>query len=82
MFYVYAIYSEKRNYIYVGLSNDLNRRLTEHNRGYNKTTKPYRPFILIYQEPFPSRTDARSREKELKTTAGKRFLRTLINDEN
>ena len=82
MYFVYAIYSESRNYIYVGLSNDFQRRIKEHNLGYNKTTKPYRPFVLIHHEQFQTRTEARSREKSLKTTTGKRFLRKILKDKN
>ena len=48
MFTVYAIYSDTRNYLYVGLTNNLERRLHEHFQGYNKTTKPYRPFHEFY----------------------------------
>jgi len=48
MYLVYAIKSKTRNYIYVGLTNNIERRLKEHNEGFNKTTKPYRPFELIY----------------------------------
>ncbi|WP_317048349.1 GIY-YIG nuclease family protein [Candidatus Ulvibacter alkanivorans] len=47
MFYVYALSSIERKYIYVGLTNNLNRRIAQHNSGYEKTTKPYRPFSLI-----------------------------------
>ncbi len=78
MYFVYAIYSEDRDYLYVGISNDVQRRLLEHNRGYNKTTKPYSPFRLIYQETFPSRPLVRIKEKQLKTSTGKRFLHLLI----
>ncbi|SNS53102.1 putative endonuclease [Ekhidna lutea] len=77
MFYVYAIKSEDRNYIYVGLSNNLERRLKEHNEGKNKTTKPYRPFVLIHSETFETRIEARKREKYLKSGIGRDFLRSL-----
>lgn len=79
MYTVYAIKSLSRNYIYVGLTNDLVRRLSEHNLGYNRTTKAYAPFHLIYSEEYPSRQEAREREKFLKGTTGKRFLYELIN---
>jgi putative endonuclease len=77
MFYVYAVKSLKRNYIYVGLTSDLKRRLSEHNNGKNKTTKPYKPFILIYSETFETRAEARGREKYFKGGSGKEFLKTL-----
>lgn len=70
MFFVYAINSITRNYIYVGLTNNLERRLREHNSGSNKTTKPYIPFELIITESFNTRIEARVREKYLKSGIG------------
>ena len=63
LYYVYAIKSQSRNYIYVGLSSDPAKRLTQHNKGYEKTTKPYRPFNIILIEDFNTRVEARIREK-------------------
>jgi putative endonuclease len=77
MFMVYAIKSVKRNYIYVGISNNLSRRLDEHNDGKNKTTKPYKPFKLIYSESFKTRSEARKREIYFKSGSGKEFLKNL-----
>ncbi|UCS94633.1 GIY-YIG nuclease family protein [Echinicola marina] len=75
MYIVYAISSEVRNYIYVGLTSDLENRFHRHNSGYERTTKPYRPFRLIYKKHFETRLEARDHEKYLKGTSGKRFLR-------
>ena len=77
MYFVYAIKSLQRNYIYTGLTNNLERRLSEHNNGYNKTTKPYTPFMLIYSERFETRVEARKREKYLKSGSGKEFLKKI-----
>ena len=77
MFFVYAIKSESRNYIYVGLTDNLERRLSEHNNGRNRTTKPYKPFVLIHSEVFKTRVEARGREKYLKSGIGKDFLKSL-----
>ena len=76
--HVYALKSESRNYIYVGMTNNIERRLSEHNNGYNKTTKPYRPFVLIYTKTFDTRPEARLYEKYLKSTSGRRFLRRIL----
>ncbi|MEM9327860.1 MAG: GIY-YIG nuclease family protein [Bacteroidota bacterium] len=73
--YVYAISSTTRSYIYVGMSDNLRRRLEQHNAGKNRTTKPYLPFVLIWVEEFPSRSEARKREKYLKSGVGKEFLK-------
>ncbi|HPC34315.1 MAG TPA: GIY-YIG nuclease family protein [Candidatus Absconditabacterales bacterium] len=74
---VYAIKSKGRNYIYVGLTNNLERRFNEHNLGKEKTTRPYSPFKLIYSEKFKTRIEARIKEKYLKSGCGKEFLKDL-----
>ena len=78
MFVVYAISSLDRNYIYVGLSSDLESRLKRHNNGQNKTTKPYAPFRLIYTKEFETRKEARVHEKHLKSGVGKEYLKSLL----
>jgi putative endonuclease len=72
--------SSKRNYIYVGITNNPDRRLLQHNRGYNKSTKPYRPFFLFYMEQMDNRVDARKREKYFKTASGKHLLRFKLEE--
>ena len=74
---VYAISSIDRNYIYVGLSSNLDVRLDRHNKGYEKTTRPYVPFRLIYTEECSSRIQARKREKYWKSGIGKERLRAI-----
>ncbi len=77
-YYVYAIYNQNKNYIYVGLSDNLQRRMNQHNKGYNRTTKPYRPFKILMTEKFEDRKEAREREKYLKSGCGKEYLKKLI----
>ena len=78
MYTVYALKSISKNYIYVGQTIKLKNRLDRHNKGWEKTTKPYRPFDLIYYEEVENRIIARQREKFLKSSSGKRFLRKII----
>jgi putative endonuclease len=77
MYYVYALKSQKINYIYVGISDKPERRIEQHNRGYNKTTKPYKPFTILIIEEYSNREEARKREKYLKSGCGKEFLKKL-----
>jgi putative endonuclease len=77
MFFVYAISSLCRNYIYVGMTDNLERRVQQHNLGNEKTTKPYLPYILLYSESLENRSDARIREKYWKSGTGKRKLRKM-----
>lgn len=78
-YFVYAIKSKKDNRIYVGLSNNPERRLFEHNAGKTRPTKPWRPWLIIYKKFVGSRVEARKEEKRLKSGSGKEFLKTLPN---
>jgi len=77
MFTVCAIKSTIKNYIYVGMTQNLEERLLRHNSGRERTTKSYNPFKLIYCEYYSTRIEARAREKYLKSGVGKEFLKTL-----
>ncbi|MCM4157642.1 GIY-YIG nuclease family protein [Gramella sp. AN32] len=77
MFIVYAISSVNRNYIYVGLTSNLKARIERHNKGLEKTTKPYAPFKLIFTEKCDNRIIARNREKYWKSGIGKDILRKM-----
>jgi putative endonuclease len=78
MFYVYVLVSETRNYIYVGMTDDIERRINYHNLGYNKTTKAYRPFYLLMTEEHPTRALARAREKYFKSGVGKEYIKAIL----
>jgi len=75
---VYALKSLKHNYIYVGMTQNLERRVSEHNAGACSSTRFHAPFRVIYTELQSSRIAARSREKYLKSGVGKEFLKSLI----
>jgi len=77
MYYTYAIKSTNRDYIYVGISDNPERRIGQHNKSYNKTTKPYVPFKTILIEQHDDRKAARIREKFLKSSCGKQYLRSI-----
>jgi len=75
MYFVYVISSISRNYVYVGITDNPDRRIKQHNLGYERTTRPYSPFKTVFVEPYPSRIEARLREKYLKSAAGKRWIK-------
>ena len=77
MYYVYALKSLIRKYIYVGLTDNIQRRMAEHNGEKEKTTRAYAPFKAILIEKYDSRMAARKREKYLKSGAGKEYLKSL-----
>jgi putative endonuclease len=63
MYHVYAISSQVKRYIYVGLTSNLEERLRRHNKGYEQTTKAYRPFKLIYKEGCDTRYRSPAKRK-------------------
>ncbi|PIP24489.1 MAG: excinuclease ABC subunit C [Candidatus Nealsonbacteria bacterium CG23_combo_of_CG06-09_8_20_14_all_37_18] len=80
MWYVYILRSNKDKQLYVGLTNDLKKRINEHNMGKVSSTYLRRPFKIIYYEVHTNRYDAAKRERFLKTGWGKNWIkRTLEN---
>jgi putative endonuclease len=77
MFTVYILLSEKDNNRYIGFTDDMERRLTEHNLGKVKSTKNRRPLKLIYIEQYENKSDAMKREKYFKTHSGRNFLDSI-----
>ena len=70
---VYVLVSKKNNSQYVGMSEDPERRLSEHNRGKVKSTKAKILWVKVHEESHENRILAREREKYLKSAAGRRF---------
>ncbi|MDD5195156.1 MAG: GIY-YIG nuclease family protein [Candidatus Omnitrophica bacterium] len=66
MHYVYALQSQKHDYIYVGITDNLERRLKEHNNGNNCSTKDYVPLKIVYYEAYAAKQDAVNCEYKLK----------------
>ena len=77
-YYVYLLLSIKDKRTYLGSTTDLNRRLSEHNRGKNISTRHRMPLKLIYHEEFDTLIQARRREKFLKTRSGRRELKSIF----
>jgi putative endonuclease len=78
MYFVYVLLSEKTGRRYVGMSNDPEKRLLQHNAGYTKSTKAYRPWVKVYLESFETLLEAVNREKYLKSGVGREYLDRIL----
>jgi len=78
--YVYVLRSQQDYKFYIGSTNNLKRRLSEHQRGKNISTAKRLPIELLYFEGHISKTDAIRREKYFKTAKGKTTLRQTLRD--
>lgn len=77
--YVYILLLANKQ-LYTGFTGNLHQRLKQHKDGKVASTKNRRPVKLIHYEVYAKESDARRREKYLKTTEGKRFLKQQICD--
>ena len=82
MYYVYILTNKTNNVLYIGMTNDILRRITEHKSDMiDGFTKRYHVHKLVYFEEYSSSTEAINREKQLK--GYKRYKKVdLINQMN
>jgi putative endonuclease len=79
VFYVYILL-QSNGHLYTGTTGDLRRRFSEHQAGSVEATRHRRPLELLHYEAYLLDSDARRRERFLKTTEGRRLLRRQIRD--
>jgi putative endonuclease len=75
--FVYILYSQVHDKYYVGQTNDITDRLSRHNAGTEKATKPYKPWQMIWFTTKPTRAEAMALETKLKNLSKER-LRQFI----
>lgn len=73
MCYVYILLSEATHKFYFGSAKDLKNRMSLHNSGKVKSTKPGMPWKLVWYAGFSTEKEAREFEQYLKTGSGKSF---------
>jgi len=79
-YYVYVLQSIEGKNLYIGYTNDLRKRVKEHNRQLNFSTKAYAPWNLVHYEAYRNKKDAQRREKYLKTSQGARLLKRMLKE--
>lgn len=83
MYYVYVLESDKDSRHYIGHTNNLERRILEHNTNRNrkKYTSSRGPWQLLFYEAFATRAEAMKRERFLKTGKGRKYIRDRMEKE-
>jgi putative endonuclease len=79
MFYVYVIWSKSTGKLYTGQTDDLERRLSEHQQGIARYTRGRGPWELLLTEEYSTRKEAMQRERFLKTGQGRKWLKETLN---
>jgi len=78
MYYVYVLKSEKDGKLYTGHTKDLERRISEHNRGKTDSLRFRRPLKLVYFEIKPTLEEATKREKYFKSGWGRKYIKQKL----
>ncbi|MGH9316127.1 MAG: GIY-YIG nuclease family protein [Thermoanaerobaculia bacterium] len=78
MHYTYVLLSERDRGFYTGSTSDLRSRVRQHVSGRVRSTSYRKPLVLIYYEACLDLSDARRRERFLKTGKGKRYLKNRV----
>ena len=80
MFNVHVLRSDKNGYRYIGQTNNLERRIREHNDGITRSIRFQTPFRIEHTETVPTRREAILREKFLKSGKGREWLDKNVTD--
>jgi predicted GIY-YIG superfamily endonuclease len=80
--YTYIIQSETDGSYYIGITSHLWKRMKDHNRGRNKTSRHSRPWKLIYKEKHEDYEVARRREKYFKSGKGRKWIRETFREKD
>jgi len=79
MYYLYILQSQKTGRYYVGVTNNVQRRLKEHNLAAVKSTAYYKPWILKKVEEFSNIKGAYARERFIKSKHSRKIIEKIIN---
>ena len=74
----YVLASASFDYFYRGSARDLPERFKDHRASRVSRTKNRRPLVVVYFEHFDTYADAQTREKYLKTGAGREWLKRRL----
>jgi putative endonuclease len=75
---LYILQSQSSGKFYVGSTDDLERRLSEHARNHSPSTRGRGPWTLVYKEEFASLIEARHRELAIKRWKSSRLIHALL----
>ncbi|MBU6232216.1 GIY-YIG nuclease family protein [Patescibacteria group bacterium] len=78
--FLYILQSEKTGRYYVGSTNDLKRRLNEHNSGQTRSLSHQRPLMIVFFQEYETMLLARRAEAKLKNFKSRKILDRIIKE--
>ena len=77
-YFTYVLRSLSSGKLYIGQTNNLEKRLLAHNKGFSPYTKGRGPWTMVYHEEFKTRSEAIKRERYFKTGKGRGFIKNIL----
>ncbi|MFA6190067.1 MAG: GIY-YIG nuclease family protein [Candidatus Staskawiczbacteria bacterium] len=81
MYFLYILQSVKNNRYYIGSTNNLDRRLSEHNGGKTKSLENLRPLKIVFSKEFEKEIDARRIERRLKKFKNRNIIENIVKEQ-
>ncbi len=78
MYFVYILESETTGKLYIGQTDDPDKRLNDHNRGASPYTKNKGPWKRIFLKEFPTRSESLAFEKKIKSWKNPHRIKAMI----
>jgi putative endonuclease len=79
-YFVYILQSDSSGKYYIGSTDNIQRRVSQHNAGYSKATKSGVPWVLKRAEEYSTLTEARQREAQIKRMKSKKWIEWLLGE--
>jgi len=79
-YFVYILKSDSAGKYYIGCTNNVERRIIQHNAGYSKATKAGIPWVVKRVEEFPTLAQARQREAQIKRMKSGKWIDQLLGE--
>jgi putative endonuclease len=76
-FYFYVLQSETTGRFYIGHTENLSKRIFEHNNKRTPSTKNRGPWVLFHSEEYPTRSEAARRERHVKGMKSRGYIEAL-----
>ena len=78
MHYLYILLNKAKTRTYTGVTDNVERRLKDHNSGKVASSRPYGPYKVTHTESFATLGEAKQKEKFYKSTTGRRRLKEMF----
>ena len=80
MYFVYILESTKNGRYYIGSTNNLERRIIEHNSGKTKSLKYLTPLKIVFQKEYANEIEARRVERKLKKLKNRNIIERIVKE--